>query len=29
LIAYYRMQDIETVAQCYDISPKTLKKWIK
>jgi transposase len=29
LMAYYRTLDIETVANCYDISPKTLKKWIR
>ena len=29
LIAYYRTLEIQTVANCYEISPKTLRKWIK
>jgi DNA-binding MarR family transcriptional regulator len=29
LIAYYKGNKIKTVANCFDISEKTLKRWIK
>jgi hypothetical protein len=29
LIAYYKGHTLEVVADCYDVSPKTLRGWIK